>query len=191
MCIIIMPKKVGVQKIKLQKFDLDSLLNDSTVLILGRRRSGKSWLIRDLMYHKRFMKQVLVFSGTENVSAFMSDFVPDVFIHSEFSSEILENLLETQRKKIREAKRKNESEDGKTSKNNMAIVMDDMLHDAKSWTRDRGVKELFFNGRHYNLLYVVALQYVYGLPPEFRDNLDYIFIYPQENPQAKTHSFSL
>lgn len=184
-----MSRRLGTSRVKLKKFDLDSLLNDSTILILGRRRSGKSWLIRDIMYHKRFIKRALVFSGTENVSAFMSDFIPDVFIHSDFSSELVQNLLTNQQKKIRKAKQNYESEDGKTQKNNIVMIMDDMLHDAKSWTKDRGIKELFFNGRHYNILYMVALQYVYGLPPEFRDNLDYVFIYPQENPQAKRKVF--
>jgi hypothetical protein len=184
-----MSRKIGTRKEKIHKFDLDSLYNDSTILVLGRRRSGKSWLIRDLMYHKRFMKQVLVFSGTEHVSPFMGDFIPDIFIHSDFSSELVENVLVNQSIKIKKAKKNHESEDGKTDGNNMAIIMDDMLHDAKTWTKDRSVKELFYNGRHYNLMYVVALQYVHGLPPEFRDNLDYVFIYPQENPNAKHKVF--
>ena len=32
------------------------------------------------------------------------------------------------------------------------------------------------NGRHWKILYIVALQYVMGIPPQLRTNIDFIFI---------------
>ena len=170
-----MSRKIGSSN-EIQKFDLDSMNNDSTILVLGRRRSGKSWLIRDLMYHKKHMNQVLVFSGTEHVSPFMGDFIPNKFIHSDFSSELVENVFSSQLKKIKKAKENY----GRTEGNSMVIIMEDM-NDIKTWSKDGSIKTLISNSRYYNLMYVVALQYVHGLHPQFRDNLDYVFIYPQEN----------
>ncbi len=39
--------------LQLKKLDMKKISKDSTILVLGRRRSGKSILIRDIMYHHR------------------------------------------------------------------------------------------------------------------------------------------
>ena len=46
------------------------------------------------------------------------------------------------------------SDTGKLPENNMFIVLDDMLHDAQSWKKDKTIKSIFFNGRHYNFLFI-------------------------------------
>lgn len=180
-----MPKTAGTKRIKIEKFDMKNLLNDATVLVLGRRRSGKSWLMRDIFYHKRNIPMPLVFSGTEDASPFFGDFVPDSFIYSKYESDVVAKFLTRQSKKIKKAKEQGLSPDGKINTNNAILAMDDLLHEASEWKRDTGTKELVFNGRHYNTLFILALQYVYGIPPEFRNNLDYVFIFADPSPKNR------
>ena len=64
------------EKLELKKFKIKSILPDATILCLGKRRSGKSWLVRDIFYHHRDIPSGLVFSGTEEASPFFGDFIP-------------------------------------------------------------------------------------------------------------------
>jgi hypothetical protein len=166
-----------MDKLTVSKFDMKSLLPDATLLVLGRRRSGKSWLVRDILYHHRHIPSGVVFSGTEAVSPFFGSFIPDVFIHSEYDPEMINSMMCRQAKKIRECKEKGESPDGKLPKNNRFIVLDDLQDAASTWNKDKTIKTLFFNGRHYNYLFILTLQYLMGITPQLRSNLDYIFIF--------------
>ena len=166
-----------MDKLKISKFDMSSLMSDATILILGRRRSGKSWLVRDILYHHRKIPSGVVFSGTEAVSPFFGDFIPDLFIHSDYKPDMIEDMMKRQQKKIRECKEKGISTDGKTRENNRFVILDDLQDAARTWNKDKTIKTMFFNGRHYNYLFILTLQYLMGITPELRSNLDYVFIF--------------
>lgn len=165
------------EKLSLRKFKIKSILPDATILVLGRRRVGKSFLVRDIFYHHKYIPSGIVFSGTEEASPFFGDFIPDCFIHPEYDPELINNMMNRQKRKIREAKDQGLSESGKHPSNNVFIVLDDMLHDAQSWKKDKTIKSIFFNGRHYNFLFILTMQYPQGIPPELRSNIDYVFIF--------------
>jgi hypothetical protein len=136
-----------------------------------------SWLVRDIFYHHRHIPTGVVFSGTEEASPFFGDFIPDCFIHSEYDPELIESIMNKQKKKIREAKMTGKSDTGKLPSNNVFIVLDDMLHDAQNWKKDKTIKNIFFNGRHFNFLFILTMQYPLGITPELRSNIDYVFIF--------------
>lgn len=165
------------EKLSLKKFKIKSILPDATILCLGKRRSGKSWLVRDIFFHHKDIPSGVVFSGTEEASPFFGDFIPDCFIHSEYDPELIDSIMIRQKRKIREGKSKGLSESGKHPSNNLFIVLDDMLHDAQSWKKDKTIKSIFFNGRHFNFLFILTMQYAQGIPPELRSNIDYVFIF--------------
>lgn len=165
------------EKLSLRKFKMKDILPDATILILGRRRSGKSFLTRDIFYHHKNIPSGVVFSGTEEASPFFSNFIPDSFIHSEYDPELMESIMNHQKKKIREAKAEGLSETGKHPSNNLFIVLDDMLHDAQNWKKEKTIKSIFFNGRHYNFLFILTMQYPLGITPELRSNIDYVFVF--------------
>ena len=84
--------------------------------------------------------------------------------------------MNKQKKKIRDAK-KDGLKDGKCPSNNLFIVFDDMLHDAQNWKNEKTIKNIFFNGRHYNFLFILTMQYPLGITPALRSNIDYVFIF--------------
>jgi hypothetical protein len=55
------------------------------------------------------------------------------------------------------------------------VIMDDCLYDS-SWTRDKLMRLLFMNGRHWKIMLVITMQYPLGIPPNLRTNIDYVFI---------------
>lgn len=135
-----------------------------------------SWLVRDIFYHHQHIPSGIVFSGTEEANPFFGEFIPDCFIHGEYDPEIIEKIMNKQKKKIRYAKNDG-LKDGKCSSNNLFIVFDDMLHDAGNWKNEKTIKNIFFNGRHYNFLFILTMQYPLGITPALRSNIDYVFIF--------------
>ncbi len=174
-----------IDKINLQKFNMKNILPDATILILGKRRSGKSFLTRDIFFHNKNIPSGIVFSGTEEASPFFSDFIPDTFIHSEYDPNLVESIMNYQKRRIKECKSKGLSDSGKHPTNNFFIVLDDMLHDAQSWKKEKTIKSIFFNGRHYNFLFILTMQYPLGITPELRSNIDYVFVFNEPSHKNK------
>ena len=55
------------------------------------------------------------------------------------------------------------------------MLLDDCMFDNK-WTRDRDMRCVFMNGRHYRIFFMLTIQYCMDLPPSLRGQCDYIFV---------------
>ena len=165
--------------LELRKFDLKNIsfkANEAkgpVIVLIGRRDTGKSYLVRDILYHHQDIPIGTVISGTEESNSFYSTMVPKLFIHGEYHSVIVENILKRQRCVIKQIKKetyKKSSIDPRTF-----VIMDDCLYD-NTWSRDKLMRLLFMNGRHYKIMLVITMQYPLGIPPTLRTNIDYVFI---------------
>ena len=110
-----------------------------------------------------------VISGTESANEFYSKMVPKLFIYEEYEPGIIERLLKRQKMMIDRSKA-NTSTDPRAF-----LVLDDCLYD-NTWTKDKNVRSLFMNGRHFKILFMITMQYALGIPPNLRTNIDYVFI---------------
>lgn len=155
-------------EVNLKKFDMSKLKSDAIILLLAKRRTGKSYLCRDIMFHKRDIPSGLVVSPTEKASPWYANFIPDLFIHDSYTDELLAKFLKRQRTIREVGKTKNIDERG-------FLVMDDCMFDSK-WTKSTEIRNIFFNGRHYGVFYILLMQYALGIPPALRSNIDYVFI---------------
>ena len=85
--------------LQLKKFDMKSITfrpdqNTGPVIVLiGRRDTGKSFLVRDLLFYHQDIPIGTVISGTEAGNGFYSSHVPKLFIHDEYNTAIIENIL--------------------------------------------------------------------------------------------------
>jgi hypothetical protein len=137
-----------------------------------------SYLVRDIFYHHKEIPIGLIFSGTEEANPFFGDFIPDSFIHSEYDPDLIETMLIKQSQKVKKARNNGHAEtDGLTPGNRAFVVLDDMLHDAAAWKKEKTIQSIFFNGRHYNLFFILTMQYPLGIPPALRSNIDYVFVF--------------
>lgn len=137
-----------------------------------------SWLVRDIFYHHKEIPIGLIFSGTEEANPFFGDFIPDSFIHSEYDPELVDKMLVKQSQKVKHARQNGHAEtDGLTPSNRAFVVLDDMLHDAAAWKKEKTIQSIFFNGRHYNIFFILTMQYPLGIPPALRSNIDYVFVF--------------
>jgi hypothetical protein len=163
-------------QLHLKKFDISSIADNKVVVILGKRDTGKSFLVRDLLYYHRDIPIGTVVSGTECANRFYSDMVPSIFVHEKPNPEIVANVLKRQ-DKLHRHMRKEIKRGGRSNIDPRAfLILDDCLAEGKRWIRHEAIQSAFLNGRHFNLLFVVTLQYPMGLPPMLRGNIDYVFI---------------
>jgi hypothetical protein len=171
-------------EIQLKKFDMNMIDDTSVVVFIGKRKTGKSFLIRDLLYHKRSFPIATVISATEGANCFYSDMIPSIFIHTKFSDELVGNVLKRQemikaQNKVRKAKGMSVHDE------RTVFVMDDMMAMKNKWVRSEQVASMFCNGRHYNCLFLLSLQYVMGIPPDLRNNVDWVFILRENIHKSK------
>ena len=94
--------------LNLKKFNMNMIPDDAVVVFIGRRGTGKSWLIKDLMWWKQKFPIGTVISGTEGANAFYSTIVPSLFIHEEFNSNIISNVLTRQDKITKQIRKEKE-----------------------------------------------------------------------------------
>ena len=156
-------------EIQLKKFNMKDITHDKVVVLIGKRDTGKSFLCKDLLYHHQTIPVGQVISGTEAANSFYGEIIPKLFIHDEFKPEIIANILKRQKSMVENMK-SNPNVDPRAF-----LILDDCLYD-NSWIKDKNVRSVFMNGRHYKLLFILTMQFALGIPPNLRTNIDYVFI---------------
>ena len=171
--------KFGASRLRLNKFDIKKMEDHCTIAMIAKRASGKSYLTREILYHKRDIPTAIAISKTEKLNKFYGKFIPDLFIYNEFSTKILTSLYNRQGKLSEDNKKR--SEDGKKLKDDrVMLIMDDCMSSKGTWVKDENILELFFNGRHHHIAFILTMQYSMGIPPEMRSNFDYIFLLAED-----------
>uniref|UniRef100_A0A6C0AWS3 Uncharacterized protein n=1 Tax=viral metagenome TaxID=1070528 RepID=A0A6C0AWS3_9ZZZZ len=167
--------------LELGKFDMKQISfkpNENkgpVVVLIGRRDTGKSFLVRDLLYHHQDIPIGTVISGTEEGNGFYGTMIPKLFIHDEYNTVIVENVLKRQRGVLKEMKKEIDTYRKTTIDPRTFLILDDCLYDA-SWSKDKMMRLLFMNGRHWKIMCIITMQYPLGIPPNLRTNIDYVFI---------------
>ena len=157
-------------------------IENKSILVIGKRHSGKSFLIKHLLayYSPRFHK-VFACSGTERVNKFYekSGLIPKESIYEDYTEEFGNRLiksLETENAGL-------EPEDQKR----VLLILDDLvstnnLHDSKT------VEYFFTCARHINLSVILLSQHIHKISPTVRDNADVVFVGQQNAESVKTLS---
>lgn len=159
----------------LKKFDISDIRHDKVVVLIGKRETGKSFLVRDILYHNRSIPVGTVISPTEQSNCFYGDMLPHIFIHDEFSPEIIENVIKRQNIQKKQIRKQREVYGTSNIDARTFLILDDCLFD-RTWASDKNIRFLFMNGRHLPVMFMITMQHPLGIPPALRTNIDYIFI---------------
>lgn len=161
--------------VSLRKFDMKKIPQDAVCVFIGRRRTGKSTLVRDLLFHHQNMPLGTVISGTEESNSFYGKMIPPLFIHGEYSPIILANFVK--RQKLMMARIQRDLQGGVQSRIDPRsfMILDDCMYD-DSWTHDKNIRYLFMNGRWLKVFFIITMQYPLGIQPALRTNVDFVFI---------------
>ena len=167
-------------QLRLKKFDLNSVADNSILVLLGKRNTGKSFLVRDILWHHQDMPVATVISPTEAANRFYSKLVPSLFIHDKVTPELLAGVVKRQRMIKKRVNREIAMHGSTNIDGRAAVILDDCLYD-RSWAQDENVRYLFMNGRHVNAFVMITMQHPMGIPPNLRTNIDYTFIFRENN----------
>lgn len=161
--------------VNLRKFDMKSVPEDAVCIFIGRRRTGKSTLVTDLLYHHQSLPIGTVISGTEESNGYYRKMVPPLFIHGDYTPQIVSDYVKRQR--LITQKISQEKDQGIVSRLDPRsfLILDDCMYD-DAWTHDKNIRYLFMNGRHAKVFFIITMQYPLGIQPTLRTNVDYVFV---------------
>lgn len=163
-------------------FDLNRMKPESTNVLIAKRRSGKSVCIRQLIHHFDVhcgIKAGVVCSHSEEYDPFYSTFFPQAFIFND-CEHMLEKVVKRQQNILDENKKLEEA--GKPIKDpRILVVLDDVIDNA-AFAKTQQFKDIIMNGRHYKITFIIAIQYAKSLPPDIRQNFDYVYIFNNDIP---------
>ena len=141
----------SVMTLELRKFDMRWITFDPrenkgpVIVMIGRRDTGKSFLVRDLLFYHQDIPIGTVISGTEAGNGFYASHVPKLFIHHEYNTVLIENILRRQKAVLKQVNKEIETYKKSSIDPRAFVILDDCLYD-QSWTRDKVMRLLFMNG---------------------------------------------
>lgn len=156
-------------KLRLRKFQPKTCggtgLRNHFILIIGKRNSGKTTLMKGLINDiKDQFNIVMAFSPTDDTNQALSGMMPPSLVHREINESLIKNLVETQRRQWKPP------HEGK----HVLLILDDMAHERK-FMDSKIFKELAFNSRHLKITLILTLQYSMACGPAIRANVDAVF----------------
>ena len=162
--------------IKIKKFDPKKLepqrrkRGPPTILIVGKRGSGKSMLTKDLLYYLRHIPTGVVLSGTEAGCKDFGKIIPSSFVYEKLNLDVVEQVIARQRKAMRHApERKDRTRDLDT-----LMLFEDCMAEKRAFNKDQ-IRDIFMNGRHLGICFVMTMQYCMDITPSLRSQIDYVF----------------
>ena len=159
----------------IKRFDMKRIPQDAVVIFIGRRRTGKSTLVRDLLFHHQDMPLGTVISGTEESNSFYGKMIPPLFIHGEFNPIIMANFVKRQKLVMAKIQKDIHMQVKSRIDPRSFMILDDCMYD-DSWTHDKNIRYLFMNGRWLKAFFLITMQYPLGIQPALRTNVDFVFI---------------
>ena len=147
--------------IQLRNFDISSISHDQVVLVIGKRATGKTFLVKDLLYQHRDIPIGTCVSPNARIDRSLGDILPK--IHDEYTHAIIENVLKRQRM----------MEEQKDEDPRMFLLLDNCIWNP-TWTNNENVRFLFQN--HSNVLFIITMPYAMGIPCTLQADIDYVFI---------------
>ena len=172
-------------KIRLQKFDIAKIRDNHSVLVIGKRATGKSTIVKDILYQHRDLPVGVINSCTENIIPFYRGSVPPAFITEEDSTIVAKNLVRRQRLIMQKSMKPQEGHHYGPSIDTRAFLVLDNCFLNSNWIRDEYIRTVFMNGRCYHIMLILTLSYALEIPPSLRTNLDFVFILREGNASAR------
>lgn len=157
----------------LEKFEAieENVPNHPAVLLAGKRRTGKSTTLDNFLSKTaRHIPFGIVMTDTPE-NGFWQQRVPERFITRGWREDWLDALIKRQKGLIE----KYGKEDPRTF---AFIILDDVIANQKQIRYSDKVAQLFVQGRHTNLSVYITTQYMKGIGPMLRGNMDIVFLQP-------------
>ncbi len=156
----------------------------ATILIIGKRASGKSSLLFDILSHiAHFFQFGLALTPTQSSRMKFASCMPSALIDRQ-SPERLQQFVAVVNSLYDKAITM-----GKEPRRSY-LLCDDTAFDDK-FMRCKTLSEVFLNGRNFGMSCIIVLQYLMKVGPDLRGNADFVFVFWDNNAknQEKIREF--
>ncbi|AGO82345.2 hypothetical protein pdul_cds_334 [Pandoravirus dulcis] len=151
-------------QLDLRKFNWKAFKPDRVVMLVGKRGTGKSVLLRDLLSHlSSEYDGGVAMSPTPESQDMFREFMPDSCVFDEYSSEKIGEIVT----KLRQFNHMGVYK-------RVFVLLDDCMFDA-SVLKSKQMRDIHMNGRHLKILFLNIVQYVMDVPKAIRSQIDYVF----------------
>jgi hypothetical protein len=168
------------QKLNIRRFPIDRMKSHRVILLIGKRGTGKSTLLKDILYHIRQRIDVgFAMSPTHDTCKMFEDCLPRACIYHEYSLPAVHNLLASLNSLVDQNKHRD-----------CGLFLDDCMYD-KSIMKSNEMRQIHMNGRHLNMWFINSVQYLMDIGPELRSQIDYVFVLrePIRSNREKLHKY--
>lgn len=181
-------------------------------LIIGKEKSGKTFLIKDILYHHQFIPEGLIISNIEKENEY-EEMMSNEFIKSKYDKEITINFMKRQKNKrkyiikkqeleyekkrlnklnkINNEKKENEEKQEKEEKeediildNNSFLIFDNSIK-KDDFIKDKVIRQIYMNGRTWSVFNIISTSEIIKIPPNLRACCDFVFIFKEEIEKNK------
>lgn len=158
----------------IENFQFNYIEPYSTIVMCGKRRSGKGVLTRDLCrnYYKNKTDNAYLFSPTADIANNPFNFInPDKRI-KELDINLINEIIETQEMLIKDDPR---------GRHHTLIIIDDIVGSLNE-IQKKTINKIFIMGRHLRISLIYCVQTIKNeFTPCMRQNCDLLFIFNQNN----------
>ena len=163
---------------EIKEFNYNDIPKYATITVVASRRSGKSVLVRDILYkeflRRRKIKNLIIVSPTLHNQDYA--FVDNQYKFIDFDQNFINDILERQQELI--------STDPK-GEHDLVMVLDDIVKSTDMKTRDI-LSRLYTLSRHYRLFIILVSQSMrHELTPIIKFNSDLVILFKTKNLDNK------
>jgi energy-coupling factor transporter ATP-binding protein EcfA2 len=170
--------RAPAKRYTLNQFSTSSIKKDRILFFQGKRGSGKTTGVKEILYLHRDIQMAIVMCGTEESAEQYKAYFPDSFIFGRYDEEVLRAAIKMQRRRLADYKM------GRRKKvPYLCILLDDCMFEKPLSTMF--MRNVFMNGRHWKLLLIITCQYLVDVPKALRGQIDYALLFKNNNQQER------
>lgn len=160
------PKKLTI---KLKKFTINQLPPSPAILVIGKRKTGKTSLVIDLLKRLNIDRGAIIdpCKNLKKPNQNYEEIVPKAFVLDQYRDRSIDVFLEYQQKYL-DLTRSRDSE--------AFLVLDNCMYDDQ-WQKADGMKDIIYNGRHHHITLLMTMGCALGITIGVRNNLDFVFLF--------------
>ena len=144
-------------------YNLDNIKN-GIVFIIGRRCSGRTTLVKDILIQKRGYPIGRIFTMTEWDQNYYSEFCDKTNITIRYNSYLLKEVIDKQKK---------------NNKDMRIIIFDDVLSFKCDWVEDEDMAELLNKSKELNILAIFCFQFSFN-HQKLAESVDQVFMLEED-----------
>ena len=150
--------------VSLTQFDIKTIPKGSVCLILGCRKTGKTTLVKDILYHNQDHDVNIVITNDEIQSEPYGTIIPPIHTYTSLNDELIENIVKRQKELVKM---------NKPTYRAPFLILDNCFVEDKS-INSKNMEYLFQNTKNQEMIVVITMQYLMKLNKS--ELVDYVFI---------------